>query len=206
MKTTKYIVAALFAGLLSIFSTGAFAALTAPQLQALKADILANPDLAAQPAGPDGSFAIAALYNLEASPIFVVWRTVTPIADIENAITWANFTPTDTPDASQTWMNRALACQGKQFNLQIMIQGKALISSGRANIRAGLNDATTNIPSGVGGALLSGGWLTIKAAMTRNATRAERLFATGTGTSGTPGDLVFEGKLTYQDIEQARAS
>ena len=203
MKTFARILAA---GLLALSCTLANAALTTQQLAAVKADIAANPDLNGQPAGPDGSDAIAALYNAAAAPAFTVWRTTTPIADIENAIAWPNFTPSDTPDGTQLWMNRALACQGKQFNLQIMIQGKAAISSGRANIRAGLQDATTNIPSGAGGAPLTGGWLAIKPAMTRPATRIERLFATGTGTAGNPGDLGFEGKVTYQDIEQARNS
>jgi hypothetical protein len=168
MKKILHILAAALIGLACTFAN---AALTAPQLAAVKADIAANPNLAAQPAGPDGSDAIAALYNAPAAPTFTVWRTTTPIADIENAIAWPNFTPSDAPDGTQTWLNRAIACQGKQFNLQIMIQGKTAISSGRANIRAGLQDATTNIPSGAAGALLTGGWPAIKPAMTRAATR-----------------------------------
>ena len=66
-------------------------ALTAAQHVVVKADILANPDLAAQPAGADGSFEIARLYNLEAVPVFVVWRTDVPTKDIKKAINWTEY-------------------------------------------------------------------------------------------------------------------
>ena len=43
-------------------------------------------------------------------------------------------------------------------------------------------------------------------AMKRAATRGEALFATGTGTSGTPGSLVWEGTVTRETIIDALAS
>lgn len=182
--------------------------LTSQQLAALKADILANPDLSSQPAGPDGAGAIADLYNADAAPDFIVWRTVTPIADVENAISWANLTPADVPDTTALYTNRALACQARQFNLQMLIQGKSSIATGRPNIRSGLQDALTDLPSGAGGVVRPGGWVALKAAISRKATRAEKLLiaAGGAGTAGNPGVLGFEGRLTYQDIEQARAA
>jgi hypothetical protein len=38
----------------------------------------------------------------------------------------------------------------------------------------------------------------------RSATRAEKLFAVGTGSDATPASLVFEGSLNTADIEAAR--
>ena len=61
-------------------------ALTSAQQAAIKADILANPDLSAQPNNSDGAFEIARLYNLPASPTFLVWRTDAPTADIFDSI------------------------------------------------------------------------------------------------------------------------
>jgi hypothetical protein len=40
----------------------------------------------------------------------------------------------------------------------------------------------------------------------RLATRGEKIFATGTGSDPSPGTLTFEGNISYQDVEQARAS
>jgi hypothetical protein len=181
--------------------------LSPQQLAAIKADILANPDLNGQAPGPDGAGEIAALYNAAAVPDYFVWRTTTPVADVENAINWANLTPADVPDASAVYTNRALACQARQFNLQMLIQGKTNIATGRPNVRGGLQDALTDLPSGAGGGVRAGGWVALKAAISRQATRAEKLLigAGGGGTAANPGVLGFEGRLTYQDIEQARA-
>ena len=175
------------------------------QLVTLRAAIDADPVLV-QAISAGSVNVVVDAFNAPASTDFTVWKTSVRTENVFDAISWSALTPADTPNGTAAYTNRFLACQGKQFNLQIMIQGKAAISSGRANIRAGLQDATTNIPSGAGGAPLTGGWLAIKPAMTRPATRIERLFATGTGTAGNPGDLGFEGKVTYQDIEQARNS
>lgn len=188
--------------------------LTSAQLTALKADIAANPDLAAQPNSADGNFAVAALYNALQSPDFFVFRSNVPTAEIFDQVTWANYTPQDAPDTTVQWSNRSLACQGKQFNLQILLQGQSSFNAGRINIRAGLNDATTNLPSGASGASRSGGWTGILAILRRQATRAEKLFSvattgvgTGTGAlgaTGNPGLLVFEGTVSPSDVENAR--
>lgn len=57
-------------------------ALTTAQLTTLKADILADPALAAQPNTPDGAAAIADAYNLLASPGWTVWKTNVPLNDV----------------------------------------------------------------------------------------------------------------------------
>jgi hypothetical protein len=123
---------------------------------------------------------------------FVVWRSTTPAADIMDAITWASMTPTDTPDGGPAALQREYRCQGKQLNLQIMLQGRELVPTGRANVRAGLSDALLNVPAGAGGAMLDAGWLgagKVKAAISRSASNAEKVFASGTGTASAPGLL-----------------
>jgi hypothetical protein len=40
----------------------------------------------------------------------------------------------------------------------------------------------------------------------RTATKAEKLFATGTGTDATPATMTFEGRLSYDDVQAARNS
>jgi hypothetical protein len=182
-------------------------ALSPAQLAALKADIIADGALNAIPNSSDGNYAIAAAYNLDAAPVFTVWRSTTPADDVFNGITWANLTPNDAPDASQAWLNRALACQGKQFNVQTMLSGRTTVASGKINIRAGFQDALTNVPSGAAGAAVSAGWVTVRDGMKRNATRAEKLFATGgNGAFATPADLVLEGRISLQDVTDARNS
>lgn len=176
--------------------------MTPAQLASIKADVLAQPDLAEMwSIGSPGGVADA--YNAIASPDFFVWQTAVPASDIMDAITWANFTPADAPDGTQTWMNRSLACQGKQFNIQTLLVGRETINASRANIRNGLQDALTAIPSGAGGTNKSGGWTTVQTAIQRKATRLEKLLATGTGSSASPATMTFEGAIGYTTIIEA---
>lgn len=179
-------------------------ALTQAQLTVLAADIAADPVLSAKPKNSDGAFDIAAAYKLPASPAFYVWQTKCPVQDIEDAVLWANFTPQDSPDGTQLWGNRALQCQGKQFNLQLMISGKTTIDCSKPGKRAGLQDALTAIPSGSSGANKGGGWNAVQQVMSRQANRAEKLFATGTGTQAEPATMAFEGSFSLDDIQTAR--
>jgi hypothetical protein len=197
--------------------------LTVAQLQALKADIAANTNtvngvaIKDMPLNDDANFAIAAWYSALASPDFFVFRSDVNTSEIFDQVTWANFTPSDAPDNTVTWSNRSLACQGKQFNLQILLQGQASFNAGRITQRAGLNDATTNLPSGTGGQSRSGGWSTILAILRRKALRIEKLFATQTsgvgvlntdalGATTNPALLAVEGAIDFNTIGQARAS
>ena len=176
--------------------------LTTPQLATLKAAILAETDpvlVSYRTAGATG--AMQAWYN--APGLYIVWSTSTPTAVLFDSVIWANLTPADTPDTTQIWMNRSLACQGKQFNLQTMLTGRDSLGTGKPNIRAGLQDALTNVPSGVGGVLMGAGWTAVKSAMQRFASRAEALYAIGTGTAAVPGVLVLDGAIVEYDVIQA---
>ena len=46
----------------------------------------------------------------------------------------------------------------------------------------------------------------IMALAKRDATRAEKLFSTGTGSDATPATMTFEGSLSYSDVSAARNS
>jgi hypothetical protein len=74
------------------------------------------------------------------------------------------------------------------------------VATGKANIRAGLQDATSNIPSGLNGTIKGGGWANIQAAIQRPATNAEKALATGTGTALSPGNLTFEGRIPVSEV------
>ena len=177
--------------------------LTPAQLQTLKADI--NAKYAAQWAAQDIA-GIAAAYNTPTT--FVVWRTSVPVDEINDAIVWSNLTPADavpTSDvlAAAVWQNRSDVCQGKQFNLQLIFAQRGAIPGTKSNIRAGLQDALTNIPSGANGALQTAGWAQVRLVLQRVVNAGERLYATGTGTQATPGTVVVEGTWDESTIVEA---
>lgn len=179
--------------------------LTPEQLQVLKADILLDPVLSALPMSNASGSVIAAAYNANAVPDFYVWKTTTPAADIFQAIDWNKLTPAAAPDGTTTWTNKNLQCQSKQLNIQTLLTGRDVIASGRSNIRSGLNDALTALPSKNDGTNQAAGWVAVEAAMKRLGTRAEKLFATGgNGAQATPADLVFDGMITPDDAVTAR--
>jgi hypothetical protein len=179
-------------------------ALTQAQLVTLKADIAADSVLNAKPMSNAGADEIVAAYNAAASPDYYVWKPSVPAEDIFNAVDWAKLTPAGAVGTDAAWTNRALACQGKQFNLQTILSGRATVSSDKANIRAAIQDALTGVPSKADGTTQPAGWTAVEAIMKRLATRAEKLFATGTGTSVTPSLLAFAGNVTQNDVTTAR--
>jgi len=157
-------------------------ALTTAQQATLKADILANATLNAYPNTADGAFDIAIAYNAAASPAFTVWKTSVGVSEImSNGFVW---TAVDAMTVGKAriwdWM-----------------QAQGTINPSKANVRQGLVDAF-----GAGSAMATG----IAPHLKRLATRVEKLYATGTGTDAAPGTLVFEGALSYRDVESARNS
>ena len=85
------------------------------------------------------------------------------------------------------------------------------IDGRKANIRAALRDAVIALPAGVAGAAVTAGGAsgaTVLTALTRNATVTEKILVTSSPTTGnvTAGLMGFEGTVTYQDVEAARAS
>ena len=176
--------------------------LTPAQLATLKSAINAETDpvlVGYRTAG--ATAAMQGWYN--AAGAYVVWSTSTPTAVLFDSVIWANMTPTDVPDSSQLWANRSHHCQGKQFTIQTMLTGRDTLLTSKSSIRAGLQDALTALPSGVSGAMQGAGWAATRTAMQRFASRAEALYAIGTGTAATPGALVLDGAIAEYDIVQA---
>lgn len=162
-------------------------ALTNAQLQSLKTAIAADPVLAAKPNTPDGAFDIAAAMNAVATPDFFVWRSSVPTNEImQNGFDWTRVDNLTTGKARiWEWMTDV-----------------AVIAPSQANVRAGI--------LAVFG---TAGDLAMRQAIfghcQRLAKRAEKLFATGAGTTVTeqgtgPATMAFEGNLTYQDVLDAR--
>lgn len=157
--------------------------MTPADLTKLKNDILADPALAALPNNDDGNFAIAAAYNLQASPNFTVWKTSVDTAAAKDAVNWTEF------------IGRS---QGERDAFQFMLSNH-VINPSRANVRQGIQD----IFSGASGVNSRTALLALSK---RFATRAEKLFSTGTGSDASPATLTFEGTLAYSDISAARNS
>ena len=172
------------------------------QLVTLRTAIDADPVLV-QAISAGSVNVVVKAFNAPASPDFTVWKTSVRTEEVFDAINWATLTPADIPDGTAAYTNRSLACQGKQFNLQTILTGRDSISGSKLNIRAGLQDALTNVPSGTGGNPVNAGWAGVKAVLSRLATRGEQLFAIGTGSVASPATLVLDGNITDSDVEQA---
>lgn len=156
--------------------------LTLAQQQVLHDDIVADPAFNSVPTNADGHFAIAAAYNLPAAPAFIAWRTNVPTADCKKAMIWTEF---------------VARSAGERDAWQFMLSN-GFINAGDPNIRQGIQD----VFSGPGGAASRAALVAIAK---RAATRAEQLFATGTGSDASPATMTFEGALSFQDVEAARA-
>lgn len=166
---------------------------TTAQIAAIKADITANPDLAALPAGGDGAFAVAALYNLPASPAYIVWKSKVTEADIVSL----------TSDELTTWSWPAYIARSaaEQAGWSRMVGVTGVINPALPQVRQAILD----IFSGTGAQAIA--QRTHLAAMgKRSATRIEKLFATGSGVTATPSTTVFEGIISYWEIQTARGN
>ena len=159
------------------------AGLTNAQLLALKADILADPVLAAKPDTLDGAYDIAVAYNLTAVPDYVVWKTSVSVDEImRNGMDWTRVDNLTVGKARiWDWMTRL-----------------GTFNAAKVNIRAGIDATWTGTAADL--AVRA----TVYTHCKRLATRAEKLFATGTGSDASPATMGWEGALTYQDVYAAR--
>lgn len=153
--------------------------MTPEQVTALKADIIAK-SAAGQPLETLVAIGdwqnVAAYYN--AASAVDVWRPDAPRAAICGAIVWKNLTQIDAPDATVLFTNRVLACQSRQMNLDILLPPTVdTLPGDQLGFRQGLQDALQNVPAGVAGALLDGGWVAVRNVLKRLGTRFEVLFS-----------------------------
>lgn len=163
--------------------------LTHDQLVALKADIAADTAFDSVPHNSDGGFAVAAAYNLSAVPDYFVWQSGVQTDEIMfNGFDWT-----------------------RVDNLTI---GKARIWEWMVAVGY-INPSQANVRAGILAVFATAGDLAMRLAIfghcQRLATRAEKLFASGSGTTTTeqgvgPSIMGFEGYLSYNDILDAWAS
>lgn len=159
--------------------------LTTAQLTTLKAAILADPALNAQPMNSDGAFAVAAALNLQATPAFTVWKFNVPIEQIGNAFSGGELAGMTT--ANQTRLQTIASYSQEGINPSLIDRRQFF----------------DDVFSGAGGTVTRAKLLIL---WKRTATRAEKILATGTGTDAAPATMGYEGALSYQDVEQARTS
>ena len=155
--------------------------LTTSQLQALKADIIADATLNAFPNNSDGAFEIAKAYNLLANPAYIVWKTNVSTVDIRSVLVWSEFD----------------ALSVSKQNAFTFLCSNHIVNAALANVRQGIQSIFT-------GPGQAGNLAALIAVAKRSATRAEKLFATGDGTNGSPSTMGWEGVLSLQDVETAR--
>jgi hypothetical protein len=164
--------------------------MTPAQLQTLKADILANADLNTNPNTSDGNFEIARLYNLTATPDFWVWKSslaerecVEQASQDGTSFSWTQYIARTEPERD-AW--------------------KRLFASGT------VNPSLTNVRQGIAD-IFSGAQAAptaqrahLLATARRKATRAEKLFSTGTGSTASPAVTSLEFGVTAAEVDQAR--
>lgn len=176
----KKLIASLFVFVAALFSVPAMAAsLNDAQTQTLAAALRADTDPAVVTARTQRNDAeLARLYNGDTT--FIVWRTAVYPQEYREAIVWT------TVDALSA---------GKARIWEWITQGMtAPIDATKANIRQGIADAWgANSATG----------LALQAAAKRPASKAEKLYVTGTGTSAAPGLMTWEGPLSVNDVSRA---
>jgi hypothetical protein len=156
--------------------------LTQQQLQSIKADIALDPVLSTLPHNSDSAFAVAEEYNLTAAPEFVVWKTnVDPDAIMRNGMDWTRVDNLSVGKARiWDWMTKLGA-----------------FDASKVNIRAGIDAAWVGTSAD----------LAVRAMVythcKRPATLAEKILATGTGTTEVPATMGYEGSLGIYDVKNA---
>jgi hypothetical protein len=135
---------------------------------------------------------IADALNAPQSPAFWAWRTAVPRSEYLFATSVDGTTFTFTGNGFVGRSQGELAGWDAIFTKDTDTTNPSLPK---------VRDAFADIFSGTGNAVAN---RTHLATVSRRVvTRAERLFATGTGSTGSPGTLVFEGDLNNRDIAHA---
>jgi hypothetical protein len=155
--------------------------LTPAQLTTLKAAILAESDATFVGYRDQGATGLMAQwFNSPASPAWTVWRTDVQPDEYRDAITW---TEVDALTAGKAriwdWLTQQMS---------------APINFGRLNVRQGLQDCWASNTTTRANLL---------AIAKRAATRAEKLFSTGTGSAASPATMTVEGSISPDDIVNA---
>lgn len=163
--------------------------MTPGQLATLKTYIDSQPDLSSEPNNSDGDVGISnKLNNFAASPGFFVWRTVVPVTEIMgNGFDW-------------TLVDNLGVGKARIWEWMTML---GAINPSQANVVAGVNVAFTG-----GTAPFQAMRLAIFGHCQTLATRGQKLYTTGTGTTvteaGTGPGLVVIATISPDDVHAAR--
>lgn len=157
--------------------------LTSAQLQAIKAYIVADPAMSAQPNTNVGNSAIAATMNALATPAFTVWKT-----------------SVDRNEVGKAFQATALAAitAGNNDKLANFAAWNETVNPSRADQRAFFDDIFSVAAGASTRAALLALWK-------RQALLIEKILATGTGSDASPATLGYEGTISPDEIEQARS-
>ena len=159
--------------------------LTPAQQATLKTYIEANPTWMAYSHNSDGAFQIAD--DLQADSTFIVWRT--NVSEME-------FTNDESSEATNwNWSDYISRSVGEKAGYDRMFR-EGYVNPSKPNIRQGFVDVFS------GGTGVS--QRTHMAAISKRAANLlEELFATGTGSTGSPGTMEIEGSIGYREILEA---
>lgn len=162
--------------------------LTPAQLLTLKAAIIADATLNAKPMNGDGYFDIAVAMNVPATPAFKVWKTSVATDEImRNGFDWTRVDNLTVGKARiMEWMMNTGIINPSQTNVRAGVEACFSVEVADGPNRQAIYDHSV-----------------------RDATRAEKLFATGTGAVPTnhgvgPATMVASGLLTASEVEAAR--
>lgn len=158
--------------------------LTDSQIAIFKADMLANSNQAVIDALAVGDAgAIAAWYNLLATPAFWVYKDVVSIEEVSAAIELDDVASMTTGD-------------NEKLKTFFVIRSESGVFASKASDRAGFDDIFSAAAGDDSQQALAALWK-------RQATNAEKLFATGTGSEASPADAGFLGSVTFQEVGKA---
>ena len=163
-------------------------ALTADQKQVFAASLLANQDADVLAWIAQNSVGlIADWYNAPTNPAHVVWKTRLELEEItSNGFDWVRVDNLSVGKARiWEWM---FGAEDKSIN------------PSKPNIRAGIAEVWKGTAADL--AVQA----SVLAHCKRPASRVERLFATGPGTTAEPALLTFEGLIHWQDVVDALAT
>lgn len=166
--------------------------LTPAQRTTLKNDIATDPVLSLIPHTSDGAFDVAAAYNALAAVDFWVWRTSVAKSELVNA------TSADGTTFNWTGTGFITRSQGERDAFQALFDGGGSCNPSLAQVR----QAFADIFSG-NTAPAPANRTHLLAIARRKATRVEKLFATGTGSTGSPATMAVEGTLPFAEVLEA---
>ncbi len=159
-------------------------ALTPAQRTTFKADIEGNSNQTVIDALAAGAHnAIATWYNQLASPQFVAWKTNITRTEIYTVVDWA--------EVVNIKSNDLLAFQ--------IMMAEGQLDPSQANVRNGFSE----IFRATGNNSAPNTRTALVALNKRDATEGEKVFSTGTGSTGDPAVMDFEGSLSATDVSNA---